>query len=736
MYDFIMEEDIELWDVIYDGPFVPMKTIGEGTITVLKTRKEYSDTDRKAIEKNFRAKKILAHYKHNADKAFPDKKFKRRDATDNIMKQALAPWGDSFSKYEGDDEQGDTSMMAVESKSIDYDSIFAPMARSDEDEDEYNDDDKAAVRGGSQKWYMDSSCSKYMTRRLDDFLSLKSLQCGSVSFENDKKGYILGVGKIGKTLSHSIENMYYVNDFDSLNGGDLTCLSVIDNDAKLWHRRLGHASFSLLNKLIKKDLVRGLPKSKFKYHKVCDASLKGKQVRSSFKPKKEVSTLRQLNLFHMDMYGPMRMPRRGRKKYIFIQVKIGYNVVSIISDHGTEFDNAKFDELCVEHGISHNCFAPRTPQQNGIVERKNRTLEGMARRMLIDSGMTKRFWAEVVNTASYKVYNKRTQCVNESVYVIFDESHHSSEKDSHDKDDHDGDFSNVPGEVIDMENGKTDLMSQVKETSEEDAAELPTDLEKPGPYITTTEADNRVADAILGTLDAEQRSDIHTSIDTNDGSHMEEPGPSRLETQVSNCKHISSHPLQNVIAPLDSGIQTRSEEDVFVKKPSSFECHEQPEHVFKIDKALYGLKQDPHAWCKRLSRFLLENGFTRGKIDNTLFLKKRGRNLLIVQLYVDDIIFGAINYSLCEEFAKLMGSEFEMSMMGELNFFLGLQIKQQLEDFGVFSECVPLLCDNTSALNMAKNSVRHKRTKHIDVRHHFPRDNVEKGVICMKFCKT
>nr|XP_016504788.1 PREDICTED: uncharacterized mitochondrial protein AtMg00810-like [Nicotiana tabacum] len=117
-------------------------------------------------------------------------------------------------------------------------------------------------------------------------------------------------------------------------------------------------------------------------------------------------------------------------------------------------------------------------------------------------------------------------------------------------------------------------------------------------------------------------------------------------------------------------------EEDFVKQLPSFECHEHPEYIFKLDKALYGLMQAPRAWNERLSRFLLENGFTREKIDNTLFLKKQGRNLLILQVYVDDIIFGATNDSSCEEFVKLMGSEFEMSMMGELNFFLGLQVKQ------------------------------------------------------------
>ncbi|XP_070043798.1 uncharacterized protein [Nicotiana tomentosiformis] len=138
-----------------------------------------------------------------------------------------------------------------------------------------------AVKGSSQRWYMDSDYSKHMTGSTDDFLSLKALQGGSVSFVNGKKGYILGVGKVGKILTHSIENVYYVNGlkysllsvsqicdkrnkvdflsktctvtnivtgevvlmakkfkniyvagFESLNSGDLTCLSVVDDDAK------------------------------------------------------------------------------------------------------------------------------------------------------------------------------------------------------------------------------------------------------------------------------------------------------------------------------------------------------------------------------------------------------------------------------------------------------------------------------------------------------------------------
>ncbi|XP_070021863.1 uncharacterized protein [Nicotiana sylvestris] len=89
-----------------------------------------------------------------------------------------------------------------------------------------------------------------------------------------------------------------------------------------------------------------------------------------------------------------------------------------------------------------------------------------------------------------------------------------------------------------------------------------------------------------------------------------------------------------------------------------------------------GLKLAPRAWYERLSKFLLANNFVRGKVDTTLFLRSRGKNILIVQVYMDEIIFGDTNEVMCKEFAEMMGNELKMSMIGELNFFLGLQIKQ------------------------------------------------------------
>ncbi|KAL8105311.1 hypothetical protein AgCh_029194 [Apium graveolens] len=120
------------------------------------------------------------------------------------------------------------------------------------------------------------------------------------------------------------------------------------------------------------------------------------------------------------------------------------------------------------------------------------------------------------------------------------------------------------------------------------------------------------------------------------------------------------------------------EEEVYVKQPLGFEDANHPDYVYKLYKALYGLKQAPRAWCERLSKFLLENKFRMGTTDKTLFTRQENDDILLVQIYVDDIIFGSTNDALCKEFSENM-SKFEMSMMGELNFFLGLQIRQSDE---------------------------------------------------------
>ncbi|GJU05300.1 putative ribonuclease H-like domain-containing protein [Tanacetum coccineum] len=124
------------------------------------------------------------------------------------------------------------------------------------------------------------------------------------------------------------------------------------------------------------------------------------------------------------------------------------------------------------------------------------------------------------------------------------------------------------------------------------------------------------------------------------------------------------------------------DEEVYVSQPPGFQDPKSPQKVYKVVKALYGLHQAPRAWYATLSTFLLKNGYRRGTIDKTLFLKKDKHDIILVQVYVDDIIFGSTKKSWCNEFEALMKSKFQMSSMGELTFFLGLQVKQKPD--GIF----------------------------------------------------
>ncbi|GJT29940.1 retrovirus-related pol polyprotein from transposon TNT 1-94 [Tanacetum coccineum] len=117
-------------------------------------------------------------------------------------------------------------------------------------------------------------------------------------------------------------------------------------------------------------------------------------------------------------------------------------------------------------------------------------------------------------------------------------------------------------------------------------------------------------------------------------------------------------------------------EEVYVSQPDGFVDQDNPNHVYKLNKALYGLKQAPRAWYDLLSKFLLSQEFSKGTVDPTLFIRRQGKDILLIQIYVDDIIFASTTHELCDQFLKIKCSKFKMLMMGKILFFLGLQISQ------------------------------------------------------------
>ncbi|GJX78241.1 retrovirus-related pol polyprotein from transposon TNT 1-94 [Tanacetum coccineum] len=194
-------------------------------------------------------------------------------------------------------------------------------------------------------------------------------------------------------------------------------------------------------------------------------------------------------------------------------------------------------------------------------------------------------------------------------------------------------------------------------------------------------------------------------------------------------------------------------EEVYVSQPEGFVDQDNPSHVYKLKKALYGLKQAPRAWYDMLSSFLISQHFSKGAVDPTLFTRQAGNDLLLVQIYVDDIIFASTNTAMCNEFANQMTTKFKMSMMGQMSFFLGLQISQSPRgifinqskyaseivkkyDYGFQFNKIPLYCDNKSAIALCCNNVQHSQAKHIDVRYHFKKEQVENGIVELYFVWT
>ncbi|GJT80628.1 retrovirus-related pol polyprotein from transposon TNT 1-94 [Tanacetum coccineum] len=155
-------------------------------------------------------------------------------------------------------------------------------------------------------------------------------------------------------------------------------------------------------------------------------------------------------------------------------------------------------------------------------------------------------------------------------------------------------------------------------------------------------------------------------------------------------------------------------EEVYVSQPEGFVDQDNPSHVYKLKKALYGLNQAPRAWYDTLSSFLISQHFSKGAVDPTLFIRKAGNNLLLVQIYVGDIIFASTNTAMCDEFANLMTTKFKMSMIGQMAFFLGLQISQSPKGifinqlkyaYEIIKKCGMLTSDSVDTLTVEKNKL-------------------------------
>ncbi|GJU68334.1 putative ribonuclease H-like domain-containing protein [Tanacetum coccineum] len=474
----------------------------------------------------------------------------------------------------------------------------------------------------------------------------------SVSQMCDKKNYVLFTDSECLVLSPNFKlpdesqillkiprqnNMYSFDMKNIVPKDGLTCLvaKATSEESMLWHRRLGHVNFKNINKLVKENLVRDLPLKRFENDQTCVACLKGKQHRASCKTKAFSPTTKPLFMLHMDLFGPTFVSSLMHKKYCLV-VTDDYSRFSWVFFLRTKDETSeilknfiKEIENLVDKKV--RISGRMTPQQNGVAERKNRTLIEAARTMLADSKLPITFWAEAVSTACY-VQNRIS-------WGKFDGK--SNE----------GFFVGFLGAIYEGKNS-TDGPPYIHAF-----LQFPFLKEEPSEFL------NALSDHawVIGLL-------VQVGL-----RYKEYEGELLSGTKIDLLP--KGHTQVSVLTMLKFFLQWLD------RKPISFEDPDHPDKVYKVVKALYGLHQAPRAWYDTLATYLLSNGFQRGKIDQTLFIKSQ-KDILLVQIYVDDIIFGSTKKELCDEFEKLMKDKFQMSSMGELTFFLGLQVQQKKK--GIF----------------------------------------------------
>lgn len=691
-------------------------------------------------------------------------------------------------------------------------------------------------------------------------------------------------GKIVMGGKRSGDNCYHVS-YDLKSNGSQSCFrtSSVEETMELWHKRLGHLNFQDLLQLSTQKLVRGLPNLSGRTDVVCGGCKTGKQTRASHKVVNASSSTQPLELLHMDLMGPSATSSMAGKEYIFVVVddhsrfawvdflkdksetfssfstlskrllvekqQENYQIAKIRSDNGTEFKNSKFAKYCRDHGVFHEFSAPITPQQNGIVERKNRSLLDMARVMLHSAGLSENFWAEAINTAcyvgnrvllrsgtkstpyelwkgkkpnvshfhvfgnpcyvlkdrerlakfapradegiflgysldsrAYRVYNKETKTVMDSINVTVDDNADLSVVNDSDvfksndnsssvqektnevdknlqpatkyrtgfkqvRKDHStadvigdiGDGMRTRGRMVDYPSKNEDnsesstaefveinkalvcfIKEKIKETNKLTCFGFVSLIEPKN--IKEALMDDDWINAMQEELNQFAKNEVWILVPRPENTNvigtkwifrnkMDEHGTitrnkARLVAQgYSQVEGLDFDETFAPVARLESirlllaiachrqfklfqmDVKTAFlngdvQEEVFVEQPPGFKDIHHPEYVWKLKKAVYGLKQAPRAWYEKLSTYLISQGYTRGNVDKTLFVKHVGTHLMVAQVYVDDIVFGSTSHSLVKEFTTIMTNEFEMSMCGELTYFLGLQIKQ--EQNGIF----------------------------------------------------
>ncbi|GJU90762.1 putative ribonuclease H-like domain-containing protein [Tanacetum coccineum] len=546
--------------------------------------------------------------------------------------------------------------------------------------------------------------------------------------------------------------MYSFNLENIVPSGGLACLiakATVDESNK-WHRRLGHVNFKNLNKLVKGNLVRGLPSKIFQNDHTCVACQKEKQHKASCQAKSVSSISQPLQLLHMDLFGPTSVRSINHKTYCLVITD------DFSSLKGDQEDQAFLDEF--------ERLKSQEKEANDAAEALSKKFAQNTKDLILQAGAARASNSNTVNTANTPVSiaspSSRLSFTH-LTNIVQDDSEIPDLEDSNDNP-NDGIFTNASyddeGAVADFTNLETIMNVSPIPTLRINSIHPSTQiLRDPKLAVQTRSKVNKSfgAHAFVSYIQKQRRNnhkdfqhclfacflsqiepkkiyealEDESWVDAIRGEHDLPYGKKAIGTKwvYRNKKDERGVMIRNkarlvaqghrqeegldydeVFAPVDRieairiflafasymgfivyQIDVKSaflygtiDEEVYVPQPPGFVDPKCPKKVYKVVKALYGLHQAHRAWYATLSTFLLKSGYRRGTIDKNLFIKKDKNDIILVQVYVDVIIFGSTKKSWCNEFEALMKNRFQMSSMGELTFFLGLQVKQK-ED-GIF----------------------------------------------------
>nr|GEY59705.1 hypothetical protein [Tanacetum cinerariifolium] len=536
---------------------------------------------------------------------------------------------------------------------------------------------------------------------------------------NPKGGKITGKGKI-RTGKLDFDNIYFVKELkfnlfcvsqmcdkkNSVLFTDTECL-VLSFDFKLPDESQVLLRVPRENNMYNVNLKNIVPSGDltclFEKANTCVACKKGKQHIASCKTKPKSYCLVITDDYSRFTWVFLLATKNETTPIIKtfltgLENQLSLNVKVIISDNGTEFKNSDLNQLCGLKGIKREFSVPRTPQQNGIAERKNRTLIEAARTMLADSLLPIPFWAEAVNTHGHTPsigFMRPFGCLVTILNTLdplgnfqgkvdegFLVGYSNNAKDAaFDGKEHDFNVKKPKSKVILSPSNSAPSKEQDDKTMKEAKGKSPENslngtntFSAVGPLNTAVSPTYGDASQFPNNPDMPGLEDIIYSDDEDvvgaeaDFNNLESSIP---VSPIPITRIHKDHPVSQIIGDLSSTTQTRSmtravKDQGGLSQMFGFEDPDHPNKVYKVVKALYGLHQAPRAWYETLATYLLKNGFQTGTIDQTLFIKKQKKDILLVQIYVDDIIFGATNKDLCRSFEKLMKDKFQMSSMREL----------------------------------------------------------------------